>query len=304
MQPWNFKSFNHPTARRKHRSASDYSGKPPLTSVLIGGLVTTTLVLALYSWTSNKGICSKGRPLNRNEAKIATEFDEMASPLVAILNYATSSVAAQQSRAEIRVAFDVLQSLAPCNFLVFGIGYDSLMWDSLNPRGTTVFLEEDAEWARSVLLRYPVLRAYTVRYPTRMSEADGLLSSYKKECRTSPSARASLKANTQCKLALNNLPDEVYDRDWDVIMIDGPKGYFAAAPGRMAVIYSAAIIARTRRRSGVTHVFLHDVDRKVEKLYAKEFLCMKNRVSAVGKLWHFAIPPALDLNESLSDLCK
>lgn len=92
------------------------------------------------------------------------------------------------------------------------------------------------------------------------------------------------------------LPDEVYDTEWDLIMIDAPRGYFAEAPGRMAAIYSAAVMARNRNKSGVTHVFLHDVDRRVEKLYAEEFLCKKHLVKAVGRLWHFEIPPAANVN--------
>lgn len=98
------------------------------------------------------------------------------------------------------------------------------------------------------------------------------------------------------RLALNMLPDEVYDTEWDLIMIDAPRGYFAEAPGRMAAIYSAAVMARNRNKSGVTHVFLHDVDRRVEKLYAEEFLCKKHLVKAVGRLWHFEIPPAANVN--------
>lgn len=75
-------------------------------------------------------------------------------------------------------------------------------------------------------------------------------------------------------------------------MIDAPRGYFAAAPGWMSAIFSAAVMARERKRSGVTHVFLHDVNRKVEKAHAEEFLCKKYLVKAVGRLWHFEIPPA------------
>nr|KYP61083.1 hypothetical protein KK1_023507 [Cajanus cajan] len=60
--------------------------------------------------------------------------------------------------------------------------------------------------------------------------------------------------------------------EWDLVMIDAPKGYFAKASGRMATIFSTAVMARDRKGSGVTHVFLHDVDQKVEKIYTEEFL--------------------------------
>nr|KYP72183.1 hypothetical protein KK1_004769 [Cajanus cajan] len=179
------------------------------------------------------------------------------------------------------------------------------MWESFNPRGTTLFLEEDPKWTLSALQRFPILRASTVRYPTRLSEAHALLSSYKTDCANARTDTAGhpLKGHRQCKLALDEMPDEVYDHDWDVVMIDGPRGYFAAAPGRMAVIYSVAMMARARKGSGVTHVFLHDVDREVEKEYAKEFLCMKYRVGGIGKLWHFVIPPVDNASDITHGFC-
>ena len=79
-------------------------------------------------------------------------------------------------------------------------------------------------------------------------------------------------------------------------MIDAPKGYFAEAPGRMAAIYSASVMARNRKKSGVTHIFLHDVDRRVEKTFAEEFLCKKHLVTGVGRLWHFEIPSAANVS--------
>jgi len=219
--------------------------------------------------------------------------DNNPSPiqLRAVLHYATSRVVPQQSVSEIKISFDVLKTYdRPCNFLVFGLGHDSLMWASFNPGGNTLFLEEDPKWVQTVLKDAPGLRAHTVRYRTQLREANKLISSYRKEPMCSPS-KAFLRGNKACKLALENLPDEVYDTEWDLIMIDAPKGYFAEAPGRMAAVFSAAVMARNRKGSGVTHVFLHDVDRRVEKLYADEFLCKKNLVKGVGRLWHFQIAP-------------
>ncbi|KAJ6809682.1 putative methyltransferase At1g27930 [Iris pallida] len=207
----------------------------------------------------------------------------------AVLHYATSSVTPQQSRSEIRISYSVLRARSPCNFLVFGLGHDSLMWQSFNPGGTTVFLEEDPKWVQSVLRDAPSLHAHTVRYPTKLKEADDLLTSWRSEPACDP-ARAALKGNTQCRLALAGLPNEIYEKEWDLIMIDAPRGYFAEAPGRMGAIYSAALMARNRKGAGPTDVFLHDVDRKVEKAFAAEFLCKKHLVEGKGRLWHFRIP--------------
>lgn len=95
-----------------------------------------------------------------------------------------------------------------------------------------------------------------------------------------------------CRLVLGELPDEVYSKHWDVIMIDGPKGYYPEAPGRMAAIFTAAVMAKSRTKPGATHIVLHDVNRRVERVYAERFLCKKYLVKSVDRLWHFVIPPA------------
>ncbi|MQM07030.1 hypothetical protein Taro_039873 [Colocasia esculenta] len=212
-----------------------------------------------------------------------------------VLHYATTGVTPQQSRPEIRISFDVLRQRGPCNFLVFGLGHDSLMWSAFNAGGTTLFLEEDPKWVQTVLKddATHTLRAKTVRYPTQLQQADELLRSYRSEPKCLPPG-AFLKGNRGCRLALADLPEEVYEREWDLIMIDAPRGYFNEAPGRMGAIYSAAVMARNRRGEGDTHVFLHDVDRRVEKTFAMEFLCKRYLVKGTGRLWHFRIPSVRD----------
>lgn len=252
------------------------------------GVIGATLFIAsmIQTWENNF-LCSISRTMQQQQFT----HGPTSMQLKAILHYATSQVVPQQSLSEITITFDVLQALhRPANFLVFGLGRDSLMWASLNPHGTTLFLEEDPKWFGIVTKDAPNLLAHTVRYRTQLRDADSLLSSYSSEPACFP-ATATLRGNERCKVALHNLPDEVYAKEWDLIMIDAPKGYFAEAPGRMAAIFSAAVMARDRKGSGVTHVFLHDVDRKVEKVYAEEFLCRKHLVKGVGRLWHFEIPP-------------
>ncbi|CAN6548692.1 unnamed protein product [Malus baccata var. baccata] len=264
------------------------------------GFLAVTLVLLIGAALAISSFCQGGTSVLYSIAgptflrAVDDNYSPVAIQIQAILHYATSRQTPQQSRKEIGVSFQVLKSRAPCNFLVFGLGFDSLMWASLNPRGTTLFLEEDPKWVQSVLKDAPQLRAQTVRYRTQLKEADQLLSSYRSKRSCSPS-EAVLRGNTECRLALHNLPDEVYDKEWDLIMIDAPRGYFPEAPGRMAAIFSAAVMARRRRGSGVTHVFLHDVNRKVEKAFANEFLCRKFLVKAVGRLWHFEIPSAANV---------
>ncbi|XP_050208336.1 probable methyltransferase At1g27930 [Mercurialis annua] len=267
--------------------------------VSILGLVIAGLILSTFirSGTSDMAfLCS----LASSKARATAEYAETPIQLQAILHYATSPITPQQSHGEISVTFDVLKAhLGSCNFLVFGLGHDSLMWNSFNPHGTTIFLEEDPKWIQTVLKTSPTLNAHAVQYRTQLQEADKLLAGYRSEPSCLPS-KAYIRGNYDCKLALTGLPDEVYEKEWDLIMIDAPRGYFAEAPGRMAAIFSAAVMARARKGSGVTHVFLHDVDRKVEKVYAEEFLCRKYLVKSVGRLWHFELPPAAANNSDES----
>ncbi|XP_073314364.1 arabinogalactan O-methyltransferase 1-like [Primulina huaijiensis] len=260
-------------------------------ALAVVGLIGGVILISFHLGTSSSSLLSCGRG---GGGAWGTKNSGNATSLQmeAIRHYATSRVVPQQSFAEITLSFDVLTTTAPCNFLVFGLGHDSLMWASLNSRGTTLFLEEDPEWVQTVLKDAPTLRAETVKYRTQLSEADELLRHYQQEPDCSVK-KSFLRGNEKCRLALNMLSDKVYDTEWDLIMVDAPRGFFAKAPGRMAAIYSAAVMARNRKKPGVTHVFLHDVNRKVEKQYAEKFLCKKYLVKAAGRLWHFEIPPVV-----------
>lgn len=96
---------------------------------------------------------------------------------------------------------------------------------------------------------------------------------------------------SECRLALNDLPNQLYDINWDVILIDGPRGYSAKSPGRMAAIFTAAVLARSTKRDSVTDVFVHDYDREVERVCSEEFLCLENFREETGTpyLAHYVI---------------
>ncbi|KAK8512772.1 hypothetical protein V6N13_090478 [Hibiscus sabdariffa] len=256
--------------------------------VAIAGLIAGVILISgLIKTGDDSLLCS----IAKSRSQPVNGFSDMETQLRALVHYATSAIVPQQNYDEISVTYDVLRHRNPCNFLVFGLGYDSPMWDALNPRGKTVFLEEDQKWVDNVLKGAPNLHAHAVKYRTKLKEADALLNHYRTQPSCFPS-NAYLRGNDQCKLALTDFPDEFYNTEWDLIMIDAPRGWFAEAPGMMAAIFSAAVMARNRKGAGVTHVFLHDVDRKVEKLYATEFLCKKYLVKSAGRLWHFEIPAA------------
>nr|XP_043623566.1 probable methyltransferase At1g27930 [Erigeron canadensis] len=280
-----------------NRSSNNPADPRLLISISVFAIVGGTLLLSsLVGFSDPPLFCSDS---------ISDEFvPSSTTPLQldAILHYATAQVVPQQSKPEIMVSFDVLQTISPCNFLVFGLSHDSLMWASFNPNGKTLFLEEDPTWVRSVMQITPELNVAIVKYQTKLADADKLLRLYKSEPECAPS-KGYIKGNTKCKLAISGFPEEVFDNEWDMIMIDAPRGYFDDAPGRMGAIYSAAVMARNRKKPGVTHVFLHDVDRKVEKAYAEEFLCRKYLKKAVGRLWHFEIPPAANVTNRDAKFC-
>ncbi|XP_019163675.1 PREDICTED: glucuronoxylan 4-O-methyltransferase 3-like [Ipomoea nil] len=203
----------------------------------------------------------------------------------ALVHYATTNITPQQTLKEISVSLRILEKKSPCNFLVFGLGHDSLMWSALNHGGRTVFLEEDKSWIDQIRRRVPSLESYHVQYDSKVSRADELMGiGMGMECRKVVDPRVS-----KCGLALKTLPDEVYEVDWDVIMVDAPTGYRDEAPGRMNAIYTAGLMARNRE-NGDSDVLVHDVDRVVEDKFSKAFLCEGYFVEEEGRIRHFNVP--------------
>ncbi|KAK9678535.1 hypothetical protein RND81_11G217900 [Saponaria officinalis] len=204
----------------------------------------------------------------------------------ALVHYVTTSVTPQQTSQEITLTARVLQQKSPCNFLVFGLGNDSLMWATLNYGGKTVFLEEHEEWIRQVKSEFPTLDSRHVEYDTKLRHATQLMTSSKADENCYHIAHPM---ESNCTLALKSVPSDVLDVEWDVIMVDAPTGYHDDVPGRMKAIYTAGLLGRWREKGDVD-VFVHDVDRDVEDVFSKEFLCEGYMVEEAGKLRHFRVP--------------
>jgi uncharacterized protein (TIGR01627 family) len=118
--------------------------------------------------------------------------------------------------ADVRAIAAVLKRRAPCSLLVFGLGGETPLWRALNHGGRTVFLDEN----QYLEGRHPGLEAYDVAYTTTVRELPDLLEAARAaECRPVQNLLFS-----DCRLAINDLPNQLYDVSWDVILVDGPRG--------------------------------------------------------------------------------
>ena len=126
--------------------------------------------------------------------------------------------------ADVRAIAAVLKRRAPCNLLVFGLGAETPLWRALNHGGRTVFLDENPYYVAHLEGKHPGLEAYDVAYATAVRELPDLLDAARAaraaECRPVQNLLFS-----ECRLAINDLPNQLYDVAWDVILVDGPRGY-------------------------------------------------------------------------------
>lgn len=132
------------------------------------------------------------------------------------------------------------------SLLVFGCGNDSPFWERVNRGGTTVFLEDDPQWAETADAKLKSSTIHLVDYSTKRSEW-----------------RALRDAPAKLDMAL---PPEILSRRWDVILVDAPSGYTDEQPGRMKSIYAASRLIAPRGC-----IFLHDCERIVEHEYASRY---------------------------------
>lgn len=185
---------------------------------------------------------------------------------------------------EFKLLSDLIKRKAPCNLLVFGAEPQYLRLSSINSGGTTILLEDDPDKISAARAKSNTTQIYKIDYQTPAKKAYKLLEHARKSPACAPNPE--MLQNSSCKLALKNLPREVYELEWNVVVVDGPSGHSPEAPGRMGAIYTASMIARA---GNTTDVLVHDVDRTIEKWFSWEFLCDENLVASKGKLWSFRI---------------
>ncbi|KAJ0263330.1 Glucuronoxylan 4-O-methyltransferase-like protein [Hirschfeldia incana] len=192
---------------------------------------------------------------------------------------------------ELKLLSDTVISRSPCNVLVFGFAPQYLKLSSINTRGITVILGDDEHTKIKSEVNPNNTRIYSLKYhQMEVKKAYKLLQHARANPACAPNMYNLHQGSSECKLKLKDLPQEVFNTRWDVIVVDGPRGDDLEAPGRIGSIYTAAVLARKGSSSNsTTDVFVHDVQRTVEKWLSWEFLCQENQVSAKGNFWKFRI---------------
>lgn len=194
------------------------------------------------------------------------------SPLLALymksrskraLNLIRGTYRIQLSVEELARIHSVLAGKENSNFLVFGLGYDSLFWKTINPLGRTCFLEDNETWLESISNSWPQLETEFVTYGTVASDWERLLE--------------------QPDLLAQGIPESVSTQKWNVILVDAPNGWGASCPGRMKSIYWASQLANPGG-----HVFVHDCDRQIESTYCDRILKKAKFAGQIDLLRHYS----------------
>ena len=138
---------------------------------------------------------------------------------------------------------------------MFGVGGDSIIWNTVNENGYTLFVEHDAQWSKKTLEQVPQIRILNHEFLTR--------------------CEPNLPIDQQPPINMADLlrypmPEELAQKRWDVILIDGPTGFDNTCPGRALPIFWSSLIS-----DNTCDIFVDDYSRPVEFIYTNKFLFPK-----------------------------
>ncbi|KAG6382502.1 hypothetical protein SASPL_157830 [Salvia splendens] len=195
------------------------------------------------------------------------------------------------SPAEIHSVYSVLRGCsAPCNLLVFGLTQESLLWNSLNHRGRTVFVDEYAFGVTRFEKRHPWVEAYDVRFSTKVRDLRSLIETSREGRRRVPTAAEPallrLPAGGERPPQLHVRRRVGRHRDRRAV------GVLAGYAGEDGLDILRGVMARTRGGEGGgggTHVFVHEMTRRGGERLHGVFLCRENLVETVDMLGHFVV---------------
>ena len=146
-----------------------------------------------------------------------------------------------------------IEKHAPCNLLVFGLGYDSLLLNSLNRCGKTLFLEDNKEWIKNFSDSNLFIKE--VKYKTKIQD-------YK-------------KYGFNDEVLLLDLDKNIQNENWDIIIVDAPLGHQPprkwSGPGRMSSLFTAKTLSKNAKC-----IVVDDFSRRIEMLYSLEYFGDEN----------------------------
>jgi hypothetical protein len=175
--------------------------------------------------------------------------DQTAGPFNFLASYRSAYTnKIQLSPFQTQLIGAAIRSRAPgCRLLVFGAGYDTKLWMALNRDGHTHVLEASTDWLEVVRADNPGL-SIELLPPHELNVA------------------SSLEMNIEA-MRQHRPPSKLADQPWDVILIDGPRGYHPKDPGRAVYIAWASHLA-----GPATHIFVDDYERPLEAKFADGLL--------------------------------